>query len=141
MKQFIIPVLIMVFAAGCGNGGQKNTTDVSRSFRQIIDMHAGSADIRDTVDFGRMERGEQVEYNLGIRNADTAVLVILNIVNGCGCTSLKYDKQPILPGDTASIQLLYDSKGQHGFQMKTMQIVTTLDDEPHTVHLIADVRN
>ena len=140
MKNCIL-ILCLFFAVSCGNQGQKNNVTDSRHFRQVIDLCEGREQTRDTVDFGRMRQGEQAEYRLGIKNTDTAAMVILDIRNGCGCTSLEYDKQPILPGDTASIQLLYDSKGQHGFQLKSMQIVTTLSTKPITVYLIADVRN
>ena len=141
MKRFIMPLFVLFFVLSCGNGSKQAGTGNNRLFRQVIDMDAGSAlaNARDSIDFGRMKQGEVAEYTLGIRNADTAAMVILDILNGCGCTALEYDKSPVMPGDTAAITLRYDSKGQFGTQLKLIQIVTSFSQKPHNVRIMADV--
>jgi hypothetical protein len=133
---FVVLALLFIVSCGRQGGGATEAAVDPSAFRKVIDAGSG---VRDTVDFGRMPEGDKVEYHLGIRNTDTTAMIILDILNSCGCTSLSYDRQPILPGDTASIRLLYDSRGQFGTQAKSMRVLTTLPSSPLTVYLKAEV--
>ena len=138
MKKIVyLPVFAALFLASCGGRGTNGpAADESTAFQKVIDVNQPR---RDTVDFGRIRQGDEVDYRLGLRNTDSTAMVILEIQNTCGCTSLSYDHQPILSGDTASIRLRYDSQGQFGTQVKSMRIMTTLETRPLVVYLKAEV--
>ena len=124
----------------CGNGGQ-NKPSASQGYQQVIGMTGERIEnhLHDTVRLGTMKKGEVVEYRLGLRNDDTTALIILGVINGCGCTTLEYDRNPVQPGETLGMTLQYDSKGQWGTQMKAIQITTSLNEMYHTVMLLAEV--
>lgn len=136
MKRIGFLLFIVLFLISCGGRGAKNAAVEETGFRKVIDVNSP---VRDTVDFGRIAQGDKVDYRLGVRNTDTAAMVILEIQNSCGCTSLDYDRAPILPGDTALVRLLYDSHGQNGAQVKSMRVVSSLESSPLTVYLKAEV--
>lgn len=137
MKQYIIPLLFILFAVSCG-GGQNKAGDQT-AYQKVIESVQVTG--RDTIDLGRMQSGEQVEYLLGVRNVDSTALAILEIRNSCSCTMLTYEKQPVKPGDTAFVRVRYDSNRQFGSQFKHIQIVTSLHERPLNVFIQAEVVN
>jgi hypothetical protein len=141
MKQLIVSLVLPLCLFSCKGNRGDNPTGESGVYRKVIELTSAAGNRRDTLDLGNMRSGEEVVYDLGVRNADTAAMVILDVRAGCGCTSPEYDRQPILPGDTARVRLLYDSSGQSGVQMKSIQLITTLGEKPHTVYLTADVQH
>ena len=69
-------------------------------------------------DFGKMIQGEQVSYTYKFKNTGNATLIISAVERTCGCTDIKFPREPIKPGDEGSISITYDSKGHKGFQNK-----------------------
>ena len=69
-------------------------------------------------DFGKMIQGEQVSYTFKFTNTGNADLIISAVEKTCGCTEIKFPKDPIKPGGEGSISITYDSKGHKGFQNK-----------------------
>ena len=43
-------------------------------------------------------------------NVGNAPLIINQVVASCGCTIPKYDKRPIAPGQTGTIEVIYNGK-------------------------------
>ena len=69
-------------------------------------------------DFGKMIQGEQVSYTYKFKNTGNAPLIITAVEKTCGCTDIKFPKDPIKPGEEGGISITYDSKGHRGFQNK-----------------------
>ena len=142
MKKLIfVSFVIVIMMFSCGNGNQNKTSSASDGYRQTLGMTGERTDahLRDTVNLGRIKRGEIIEYRLGLRNDDDTPLLILGIINGCGCTTLDYDKNPAQPGEILGITLRYDSKGQRGTQLKVFQVTTSLSEQLHNIMLLAEV--
>ena len=144
MKNTIYILLIALAFSSCGNRNKSVPSDTSASggvSRNVIDLNTSRAISggRDTINLGRMKEGELIEYKLGVRNTDSTAMVILDISTTCGCTMLDYDTAPIVPGDTASVVLSYDSKGQAGSQIKLIQLRTSFSHRPYNILLLADV--
>lgn len=142
MKRFFLfTATVSLFLFSCGGRNQASVaSDTAGTFQKVVELDLEKIrSAKDTIDFGRLSQGEMVEFRLGIRNADSQAMVILDILNACGCTSLDYEKRPVLAGDTALVRLLYDSKGQIGVQRKMIQIITSLDPKPFNIYLSAEV--
>lgn len=77
------------------------------------------------IDLKNLKEGEIVNTSFAIKNVGNKPLIIRNVVTGCGCTSVKYDRKPLKSNDTAIVKLTFDSKGQFGAQMKTIEIIST----------------
>ena len=57
----------------------------------------------------------------------------------CGCTTLEFDSQPIAPGDAQQVTLTFDSRGEWGWQLKTLDIALAGGAKPLRLLVEADV--
>ena len=74
-------------------------------------------------DFGVIEEsGGKVACTMQMVNiADTAISII-EVRSSCGCTAARYPKQPIAPGDTATITLVFNPNGRPGTFAKSVAV-------------------
>lgn len=140
MKRFLLFIIIISgFVVSCGAGKKNSDNEGTSGFHKVTAINTMNAADIDTIDLGRLKQGETVEFRFGLQNTDSTAMVILDILNSCGCTSLDYDKRPIMPGDTALVLLSYNSRGQIGVQHKMMPIITSFNKQPFYVYIHADV--
>ena len=72
-----------------------------------------------------------------IKNTGNAVLKLINVRPGCGCTVVKYDTL-IQPGKTAKIESQVNIKGYHSGQISKSITVTSNAENDPTVRLTID---
>lgn len=77
---------------------------------------------KDFHDFGKLISGEQVTYSFKFKNTGKSLLIIANVSTSCGCTVSSFPKQPIKPGEGATIDVSFDSKDRHGLQTKSITV-------------------
>ena len=73
-------------------------------------------------DFGTVDSGEKVEHDYSFTNTGTEDLIISNAKGSCGCTVPDWPKEPIPPGESGVIKVVFDSKGKKGPQSKRVTI-------------------
>ena len=93
----------------------------------------------DTLRLGRMHSGEVIAMGIGIRNAADKPLVITRTETTCGCTDIDYSNQPVSVGDTARVEVRFDSQGFYGWQFKRVRLYTSADVSPLTIYVEAEV--
>lgn len=106
-------------AACTGEGPTKNDTE------GIIlkDGETGEISFREYEhDFGKISEGEKVAHIFEFENKGPGNLVIKSAITSCGCTVTKFDKKPIAPGQTGSLEVVFDSGGRTGMQTKTISV-------------------
>jgi ribosomal protein L30E len=72
-----------------------------------------------SMDFGTVIKGTKVERDFKFTNTGKQPLIITGMSTGCICTNANYTKEPIPPGKTGTIHLIFDTNGKLGFQDKT----------------------
>jgi hypothetical protein len=88
---------------------------------------------KDLWDFGTIKAGETVEHVYKFKNTGNDPLIISNASGSCGCTVPQWPREPIAPGKTGEIKVVYNSTGKSG---KINQTVTlTANTEPATTTL------
>ncbi len=93
----------------------------------------------DTVNWGDVGGGE-LHHTLKIVNVGGDTLKISEVKPSCGCTTAPLDKDMLLFGDTAVINLTMDVANKHGETSKTLRVVTNDSTSPvTTVFLKANV--
>ena len=68
------------------------------------------------IDYGTIENGEDGKRTFEFKNIGNAPLIFSRIFSSCGCTIPKKPEKPILPGESGSIQVEYDTKRTGLFQ-------------------------
>ncbi len=77
---------------------------------------------QDTVRFGRLHAGETALRRLWIANGCSRPIALTDCIRSCGCTTIEFDRQPIAPGEAQPVTLYFDSRGEQGWQLKTLDL-------------------
>lgn len=96
---------------------------------------AGGADVsfeKDVHDFGTMKQYGDASTEFTFTNTGSAPLIISNAKGSCGCTVPSWPKEPIMPGESSSIKVKYDSK-RVGPINKSVTISSNATNEPTKV--------
>lgn len=72
--------------------------------------------------FGELVEGDKAEHTFQLVNTGSKNFVISRAEGSCGCTVPEYPKDPVAPGDTASIKVTFNSAGKHDEQNKTVTV-------------------
>ena len=75
-------------------------------------------------DFGDLLQGEVVTYAFHFTNTGSQPLIISEVGSSCGCTVGDYPRQPIAPGKSGDLKITYNSAGHHGFQSRTLTVMS-----------------
>lgn len=94
---------------------------------------------KSTHDFGQVKEGEVVTHHFKFTNTGEKPLVIAQAKPSCGCTTPKYPKDPIAPGESADIEVGYDSKNRPGKFKKSIRIVSNTVPNQTTLYIEGEV--
>lgn len=81
------------------------------------------------VDYGAIVQHSEPLRVAKFTNTGTEPLVIKNARGSCGCTVPTWPKQPIMPGESAELEIRYDTK-RTGSINKTVTITTNQAGDP-----------
>jgi len=90
--------------------------------------------------FGTISEGEIVVCEFYFRNVGDANLIIKAIESSCGCTVIKWNKQPIKVGEESKITVEFDSKKRHGKQYKVLSIFANTKRKVKELKITATVK-
>lgn len=89
-----------------------------------------------TIKLGTIYQQERYERVFTFTNTGDAPLVIEDIETSCGCTVVKYSKEPIMPGKTGEIKVDYiPKKTTLGFISKSATIFSNASNSPEHIFL------
>ncbi|MDE5691264.1 MAG: DUF1573 domain-containing protein [Alistipes sp.] len=94
---------------------------------------------RDTVRFGRLHSGETVVSRLWFENRSSQPVVMVSVARSCGCTALSFDAAPILPGEARAVEFSFDSRGEFGWQFRSLDLFFAGFSQPFRFFAEADV--
>jgi hypothetical protein len=109
----ILILLTVLFSSSCNRGNGSGETRATRTTMALSEeMH----------DFGKIKRGEVIQYTFKAKNTGKAELIIANVEASCGCTGVKFSSKPVAPGESADIQFTFNSDGFTGNVFKTIKV-------------------
>lgn len=102
MKQlFLSFFLLNVFVASAQNS-QKAVKGPAIKFQE------------DTYNFGNLKEGVTARHVFRFKNTGKAPLIIQNAVDNCACATHEWTKDPVMPGKTGEIIIVYQTAGRLG---------------------------
>jgi len=90
------------------------------------------------VPYGEIDQHSEPLRNLAFTNTGTEPLVIKSARGSCGCTVPIWPKEPIMPGESANIEIRY-ATDRIGKFSKTVTITTNESGDPHVVKVHGNV--
>ena len=121
----------------CHSGTQKTTT-ANKSDESGVAKFVFSEEIHN---FGSLKAGEIVSFTYVFRNEGTKTLTITDVDSGCGCTEVKIENKNIEPGQEGRIEVIYNSAGEVGRQLKTITLYSNAETAQKQLYLKANVTN
>lgn len=69
---------------------------------------------RDTIHFGKIEEGQLLLDSFRVTNTGREPYVIRDVKTSCDCTVLRYPTFPVMPGESATLRIEFDSHSKIG---------------------------
>lgn len=81
--------------------------------------------------FGNITEGERLEYSFKFTNTGDRDLLITDATSSCGCTVPEWPKEPIKPGKSSYMKVVFNSAGKEGYTEK--EIIIRANTKPGEV--------
>jgi hypothetical protein len=109
--------------AGCYAQNAKNIIiDNPKDEKKVSDPYS--------YDFGKVKEGGVLKHNFIFKNSSKNTLNIKDVTTSCGCTVSKVEKKTLLPGETTSIEVQFNTKGYSGLTQQFIYVHTDNLDNP-----------
>ncbi|WP_152287233.1 DUF1573 domain-containing protein [Flavicella marina] len=92
----------------------------------------------EVIDYGKIEKGADGAREFTFTNVGGSPLIISATKGSCGCTVPTYDKEPIMPGETGTIRVKYDTKRIGRFS-KSVTITSNATESKKVVRIKGEV--
>lgn len=132
---FVALVLLLI---GSCNSGTKKATPEDKTIESGVAKFAFSEEMHN---FGPLKAGEVVSFTFVFKNEGTKTLIITEVDSGCGCTEVKISNKTIAPGQEETIEVIYNSAGEIGKQLKTITLFSNADQPKKQLFIRANVTN
>ena len=93
-----------------------------------------------SYNFGKLKHGDIVGHRFKFYNNGDAPVIIQAVDKACGCTDVIYPKKPILPEDTAFVEIIFDSNGWNGRQVKRVALTANDSAKVHELLIWAEIK-
>ena len=127
-----IGLLMAVVCIGCAGNQQK--TDAKANGTPQINFETYE------YNFGTIAQGEKVSHTFIFRNIGDGPLQITDVTTSCGCTASKYSIEPVAPGESGTVEVIFDSYGREGKQLKSANVWTNCGEKPVKLQIFAEVK-
>ena len=135
--------MISIFAS-CDQKGEGNITPEMISNSQtasgesipVSDMKFES----DTFNFGTVIEGEKVAHSYKFTNTGNHDLIITKAVGSCGCTVPEWPKEPIKPGQSGTIDVVFNSDRRVGKANKMVTVYANTEPAERKIYITGFVK-
>jgi len=119
----IISLLFISYSCGNHTSPEKKVSKENKSFEK-----KGAGKIvfdKEIHNFGTLKDGEIVSFSFVFRNEGGSPFKISKAEKSCGCIDFKFNPGTIQPGETSSIELIFNTAGEWGNQIKGVTVETS----------------
>ncbi len=137
-KLTMICIAIMLFSCNIRNNKKNSGLPIPVSVEHFTDSTTVQI-IDSSYDFGKVTDGEKVVFNYRFKNTGKKPLVIASATASCGCTVPEKPEEPIKPGETGFLKVVFNSEGRVGPTHKEIMVSSNAYPGFPTLHLTGEV--
>ena len=89
-------------------------------------------------DFGTIPLNEKREHVFKLVNTGNKPLVVYDVTTSCGCTKAEYGKEPVRPGDTLDLKVIYNAEDK-GLFRKSLRVYCNVEESPLKLTVVGTV--
>ena len=82
--------------------------------------------------YGTIQKGGNGDCEFTFKNEGNEPLILQNVKASCGCTTPSYTQKPVMPGQTGTIRVHYNTNNVGGFS-KSVTVTSNAVDNPRVV--------
>ena len=144
-RKSALTSVALVFAwAGCGEPDEVGThmiVNPATASKVEVEVNRPTLAFADTVvDFGIVSEGHVLEHVFSFTNQGPGNAVLADVSTTCGCTVAKtWPKTPLAPGESASIEVTFNTRDKSGPQDKVVAVVANSDPSVTRLHFVGTV--
>ncbi|MDF1543593.1 MAG: DUF1573 domain-containing protein [bacterium] len=118
-------ILTMTLAAVIGGTAQAGTPRMEIS--------------TDVFNFGYAPQHAKISHSFWLKSAGDDTLKIVKVTPGCGCTKAPLDKDVLLPGDSARLEIIFSTKTYRNRITKAPKITTNEGGTDRSIKIMTHV--
>ena len=88
--------------------------------------------------FGNIPLNEKREHIFMLVNTGNRPLVIYDVVTSCGCTKAEYGMEPVRPGETLELKVIYNAEDKGRFR-KNLTVYCNAENSPLKLTVVGEV--
>ena len=116
---------LLLFSSSCTNPPKQEKRD-SKENTSLEKKTPGKIVFdKEIHNFGTLKDGEIVSYSFTFRNTGGSPFKISKVEKTCGCIDFKYNSNAIEPGETSIIEVIFNTSGEWGNQIKGATVETS----------------
>ncbi len=140
MKKYYVFIISLIVLYSCDVRRKDKIGDDGAKLTELALKDSTEVQLIDSVfNFGTINEGDKVERSFKFKNTGKKALVISNATASCGCTVPEKPEQPIKPGQTGIIKVVFNSQGKEGHQEKTITVTANTFTSFPYLKLVGDV--
>ncbi len=116
MKKIFLIASLAFFGFGAANAQSEIAQEVNPNAPEIT-FEQG------TIDYGTIEQGADGNRVFTFTNTGKEPLILTNVRASCGCTTPKWTRNPVAPGEKGEIMVHYDTNRMGNFH-KTITVTS-----------------
>ena len=133
MNKLTFVILYLFIIMACTRN-QSKQTEVIKGIPELTVQN-------EIHNFGTLDAGEIVNYSFKITNGGSGALIIDSVIYSCECLSVNWPEKAIVKGESAFVQVTYDSSGEWGNMYKTLEIYSNASEKKKNIYIAAKVNN
>lgn len=111
--------LLVLLGAVCSPAAAQTAKQLKNKKGPRIEFIGGASH-----NFGNISDKRDATHTFRFRNAGKRPLIITSATANCGCTVPSITKEPIKPGDTSEMKVIFHTTDRSGIFQKTIYIVS-----------------
>lgn len=123
IKKVLFLGLALPLIISCTSNSAESEEQRKADFAEYIDDPTEISFDEMSYDFGTVTEGTQVKHTYKFKNTGDKSLILINVKGSCGCTVPEdWPKDPIAPGETGEIKVVFDSQDRVGNVQKSVRV-------------------